>query len=96
MLTLGNLMVRSLNCVAHFFKSKANIATAVFAVVDWVKVEIACLVACCKGRGAVLIKFKEEEFAFGTYIEAITHFCCLVDNLLKNISRVALKRCNII
>ena len=95
-LSLCNFVMRSLDCVAHFFKCKANITTAVFAMVNRVKVKITGLITCFKSRCAVFIKLEEEEFTFRTNIEAVAHFCRLVNNFLKHISRVALKRSYIV
>ena len=95
-LSLSNLMVRCFNCISHFLKSKANITTAVFAMVNWVKVKVTTLITCCSCRITVFIKLKEEKLTFRTYVKAVTHFSSLIHNLLKNVSWVAKERSLII
>ena len=95
-LSLCNLVMRSLDSIAHFLKCQANISTAVFAVVDRIKVEVACVVAKLQGRLAFLVCLEQEELTLGTYVEAVTHFSRFVNYLLKNISRVTLERCYIV
>ena len=95
-LSLSDLVVRCLDSIAHFLECKTNITPAILAVVDWIKVKISCLITRFKGRLTVFVQLKEEKFTLGSNIKAVAHFCRLVNNLLQNISRVALKRSNII
>ena len=91
-LAFGNLVVRSLDFIAHIFERQANVAAALFALVGGTHIEIACHIGGFGGGVAVFVKLEQEKFAFRTDIEGVTHIGGFFNHLFQNISRIAEER----
>lgn len=83
MLTLGNLMVGSLNFKTHLFKGFNDLAAAIIPGILRIDREVVGNVVGNGSRGTIFIFFKEEKLCFSPNVHCVTELFRLGQNPLE-------------
>ena len=84
------LMMRSLHCKSHVLQREDHVSSCIFTKIQRAHIKIACLLVGDRCRHSVIVHMIQEEFAFRSYIERVSHGFRLAYDLLQHITGISL------